>query len=36
MNDPNRDVCLARMQGIKIVKLKAKRLPGVLGVGNPI
>jgi hypothetical protein len=31
MNNPNRDVWLARMQGIKIVKLKAKIPPGVWG-----
>ena len=31
MNNPNRDVRLARMPGYKIVKLKAKRPPEVWG-----
>jgi hypothetical protein len=35
MNNPNRVVWLARMQGYKTVKLKAKSYPG-FGVGNPI
>jgi hypothetical protein len=35
MNNPNRDVWLARMQGIKIVKLKAKNTARGLGQETP-
>ena len=35
MNDPNKEVWLARRQDYKTVKLKAKSYPGC-GDGNPI
>jgi hypothetical protein len=35
MNDPNRDVWLARMQGYKTVKLKAKITDRGLGLEIP-
>jgi len=36
MNNPNRDVWLARMQDIKIVKLKAKNTDRGLGLETPL
>ena len=35
MNDPNKEVWLARRQGYKTVKLKAKRPPKGLGLETP-